>query len=133
MPRYHFDVTDAVDFSRDEHGLDCADDQEARIQADTLLPDLARERLQDGDQHEFVVAVRDEAGGVVCEASLDLYGALVTGPALMVMAGRCAVIVVAHPAHAGSFALSGIRLGSTQRSALSCADNRSHLTALAVA
>ena len=74
MPRYFFDITDAGVLTRDEFGSDCDDDQAARDQAVSLLPDIARHELPDGDQHEFVATVRNEAGQVVYEASLALYG-----------------------------------------------------------
>lgn len=74
MPRYFFDVTDAGEFVRDEYGAECADDKDARDQAIMLLPNMARDELPDGDQHEFVATVRNEAGAVVYEASLALNG-----------------------------------------------------------
>ena len=74
MPRYFIDVTDAGKQTRDEHGADFADDQEARDQAVALLPHMAKEELPDGDRHEFVATVRNAAGDVVYEASLALYG-----------------------------------------------------------
>lgn len=74
MPTYYFDVTDAGKLMRDEFGSECADDQDARDHAISLLPYIARERLPDGDKHEFVATVRNEAGQVVYEASLALNG-----------------------------------------------------------
>lgn len=74
MPRYFFDITDAGVFTRDEFGDDCEDDKDARDQAVSLLPEIARAEFPAGDQHEFVAAVRNEAGQVVYEASLALNG-----------------------------------------------------------
>ena len=74
MPRYYFDITDADHTTRDEHGHDLADDGEARDQAVAVLPDIARDELPDGDQHEFRVTVRNGDGAVVYEASLTLHG-----------------------------------------------------------
>lgn len=74
MPRYFFDVTDAGILCPDEYGTDLASDEAARDEGISLLPAIAREVLPDGDQHEFCVSVRNEAGAVVYEASLSLSG-----------------------------------------------------------
>ncbi len=74
VPRYFFDITDAGDTIRDEHGIDLADDDEARDQAISLLPAIARDALPDGDDHEFVATARNKAGAVVYEANLTLHG-----------------------------------------------------------
>lgn len=74
MPRYFFDVIDAGNLTRDEFGIDLADDKEARDQAIALLPDMARDELPDGDQHEFVAMARNDRGEIVYEASLALNG-----------------------------------------------------------
>ncbi len=74
MPRYFFDIHNAGDFTPDKYGIDLDDDEEARSQAISLLPEMAREELPDGDQHEFAVKARNEEGTVVYEASLTLNG-----------------------------------------------------------
>ena len=74
MPRCYFDVIDAGDLTRDQFGVDLANDDEARHQAIALLPEMARADLPDGDQHEFVAMARNEAGEIVYEASLALNG-----------------------------------------------------------
>lgn len=74
MPHYFFDVTNGGAATPDDVGVDLADDDEARDEAVSLLPDIARDELPDGDEHEFVVSVRDERGEVVYEASLSLHG-----------------------------------------------------------
>ncbi len=74
MPRYFFDITDAGRLTRDDHGIDLVSDEEARDQAISLLPAIARDELPDGDQHEFVAAARNESGQVVYEANLTLHG-----------------------------------------------------------
>lgn len=68
------DVTGAGQFTRDRYGSECAGDQDARDQAISILPDIARHELPDGDQHDFVATVRNEAGAVVYEARLALNG-----------------------------------------------------------
>ncbi len=74
MPEYYFDVTDAGNLSRDEIGTDLRDDAEARDEAISLLPAIARETFPDGDRHEIVVTARNEAGEVVYDANLTLHG-----------------------------------------------------------
>ena len=74
MPLYYLDVTDAGTTIADEFGTDLADDAEARAQAIGLLPDIAREVMPDGDRHEIAVAVRNEQGRAVYEATLTLHG-----------------------------------------------------------
>ncbi len=74
MARYHFDVIDAGNLTRDHFGVDLVDDNEARDQAIALLPEMARTELPDGDQHEFVAIARNKQGETVYEASLALNG-----------------------------------------------------------
>lgn len=74
MPRYFFDIIDAGRLTRDEFGDDLADDEEARDQAISLVADIAREGLPDGDRHEFIARARNERGETVYEASLALDG-----------------------------------------------------------
>lgn len=74
MPRHFFDIRDAGALTRDGDGAECDNDGDARNQAISLLPDLARDAFPDGDQHEFVATVRNEAGQVVYEANLALSG-----------------------------------------------------------
>ncbi|RYC29225.1 hypothetical protein D3273_25245 [Lichenibacterium minor] len=45
MPRYYFDIHDAKGFHPDEFGEALADLEEARDQAQLLLPDIMREEL----------------------------------------------------------------------------------------
>lgn len=74
MSRYFFDVTDGGILTRDEIGADLASDDEARDEALGLLPNLAREVMPGGDQHEIRTTVRNEDGAVVYEATLSLIG-----------------------------------------------------------
>ena len=71
---YYFDITDAGCSYTDEHGSQCADDEDARDQAVALLPEIARGSTITGDQHEFVASVRNEAGTIIYEAHLTLSG-----------------------------------------------------------
>jgi hypothetical protein len=72
MPRYYFDFTDGTKDVRDEIGLNFESLKEARDAAIKLLPDVAHEKLPDGDQHVFSVRIRDEAGRYLFFATLSL-------------------------------------------------------------
>ena len=74
MPRYWFAIVDAGDPTRDPHGVDLADDDEARDQAIGLLQEMMRFELPNGDRHEVVIKVRNERDQIVYEASLALDG-----------------------------------------------------------
>jgi hypothetical protein len=70
--RYYFDVDDGEDFTRDRDGVDLPDADEVRRMAVSLLPNLARDELPDGDKHVFSVKVRTEEGYCVYHATLSL-------------------------------------------------------------
>ena len=74
MPRYFFDVRDNSGFNRDEFGDVFGSFDEARIQAQSLLPDIAREELPDGELHQITCDVRDEAGETVYRGELTYRG-----------------------------------------------------------
>ena len=74
MPRYYFDIINAGNLTRDQFGVDLATDDEARNEAISLLPDIARQDLPDGDGHEVMARARKEQGEIVYEASLALHG-----------------------------------------------------------
>ena len=80
MPRLFFDVRDAKGFHRDEIGDDFASFEEARDQAQSLLPDIARAELPDGDQHTFVCDVREETRGLIYRGSLMYQGTSLANP-----------------------------------------------------
>lgn len=75
MPMYYFDVQDAKGFHRDEIGNEMKDFEEAREQAQGLLPDIAREELPDGELHVVTCAVRDATDRVVYKGKLTYEGA----------------------------------------------------------
>lgn len=77
MPRYYFDITDSGGHHRDDTGVDLADFEEAREQAQGLLPDIAREQLPDGELHSITCDVRDEAGRVVYRGTITYQGEVV--------------------------------------------------------
>ena len=72
MPRYFFDLYDGDTEAKDTEGLDFVDREAMRRAAIAELPDIARDVLPDGDEREFVVAVRSERGEVVFRAALVL-------------------------------------------------------------
>lgn len=74
MPRYYFDVRDNRGFHRDEVGDDFDSFDEARTQAQSLLPDIAREELPDGDLHTITCDVRNETGRTVYRGEITYRG-----------------------------------------------------------
>lgn len=74
MPRYYFDVHDSRGSHRDEVGDEFADFEDARTQCQSLLPDLAREELPDGELHIITCDVRDEAGRIVYRGRITYEG-----------------------------------------------------------
>ena len=74
MPRYFFDVHDGQGFHRDDVGDEFDGFDEARTQAQALLPDIARDELPDGDLHEISCDVRDETGRVVYRGEMIYRG-----------------------------------------------------------
>jgi hypothetical protein len=74
MPRFYFDVFDGETTIPDEVGLDVDDDlEQIRHLAIDALPDVAREKLPDGDRAEFTVIVRDAGGRNIFRATLSLH------------------------------------------------------------
>lgn len=74
MPRYYFDVYNAKILHRDEFGEELRDFEEAREQAQVLLPDIVRDELPDGELHEVACNVRDETDRVVYRGRLTYRG-----------------------------------------------------------
>lgn len=74
MPRYFIDSDDGDLNVVDEEGYDLPGPQDARRMAIDVLPDMAREKIPDGDRRVFSTRVRDEAGTVIYSASLSLVG-----------------------------------------------------------
>ena len=80
MPLYFFDVIDNGALSRDDYGIELASFEEARDQAQVLLPDMARTELPGCDQHTFVCEVREEMRGLVYRGSLTYQGTSLASP-----------------------------------------------------
>ena len=74
MSRYFFDTDDGDYRAQDDEGMELPDAEAARVAAVDALPDMARDKLPDGDRRTFSVQVRDEGGTVIYTARLDLIG-----------------------------------------------------------
>ena len=74
MARYFFDVHNVTGSHRDDVGDEFASFEEARDQAQSLLPDIAREELPDGELHVITCDVRDDTGRVVYRGKLTFEG-----------------------------------------------------------
>jgi hypothetical protein len=59
MPRYFFDTDDGDERYRDDEGMDFPHAGAARDAEIGALPDMARDKILDGDRHTFAVQVRD--------------------------------------------------------------------------
>ena len=82
MPRYFFDTSDGDKFVKDDKGCDLPDVVAARDAAQAALPDMARDRMPDGEARTFCALVRDEAGTVVYRVALSLIGEWTAGQKL---------------------------------------------------
>ena len=74
MPRYFIHTDDGDVAHRDDEGHELPNMQAARAAALDALPDMARDKLPDGDRRQFKVIVEDENGGAIYEAALELTG-----------------------------------------------------------
>lgn len=66
------DTSDDEFFVRDETGQEYADVEDAKDAAVAALPDMARDKLPDGDSRNFLALVRGEEGATLLQASLIL-------------------------------------------------------------
>ena len=74
MPRYFIDTNDDDVFVADDEGQDLPNAEAAREVAQAALPDMARDKIPDGEGRTFCACVRDEAGTVIYKATLTLRG-----------------------------------------------------------
>ena len=72
MPHFFIDTSDEDRFVRDEVGFECVDLEEAKALAVESLPDMAREKLPDGDARTFLAIVRGEDGRSLLRSDLTL-------------------------------------------------------------
>ena len=81
MTQYFFETFDGDVTHDDGEGLDLPSVEEARQEALKAMPDMAREKIPDGDFRIFRSTVRDEGGTVVYEATMTLTGRWSARPA----------------------------------------------------
>lgn len=74
MPRYFIDTDDGDLRVEDEDGHDLSGPHAARLIALDVLPDMARDKLPDGERRAFRAAVRGEDGQLLYTASLSFVG-----------------------------------------------------------
>lgn len=74
MSLFFFDTYDGDTRVRDTDGMDFPTPETARLQGLEALPDMARDKLPDGDRRDFIVDVRDGTGRVIYTATLSLVG-----------------------------------------------------------
>ena len=72
MPRYYFDIHDEARFTTDDTGVELDGLEAARQEAARTLGEIARDILPNGDRHEVVIEVKDEAGQRVLVAKLSV-------------------------------------------------------------
>jgi len=72
MARFFFDLVDGGDRYPDVDGTVLADLEHAREEALQTLGQIAKDELPDGDQREFTIDVRSDAGQILLTASLSL-------------------------------------------------------------
>ena len=80
MPKYYFTTDDGDSRIFDQIGQELPDAAEARSMALDALPDMARDKLPDGDTRTFMVTVSDEANELIYKAELKLKGEWVKRP-----------------------------------------------------
>ena len=74
MPHYFFDTSDGDKFVKDDKGCDLPDVAAARDAAQAVLPDMARDKMPDGEKRTFCAFVRNETGVVIYRVALSLVG-----------------------------------------------------------
>ena len=73
LPHYYFDIHDGENNNRDREGMELPDREAVRREAISVLPDVAREELPDGNHRDFTCIVRDDRGMVIFVADLALH------------------------------------------------------------
>lgn len=74
MPRYFFDLHNGSGLHRDQIGDELDDFEQAREQCQTLLPDIVRDELPDGELHTVTCTVRDETDRIVYRGEITYKG-----------------------------------------------------------
>lgn len=74
MPRYFFDTDDGSETVIDVVGRELLDDVAARWAGLGTLPDMAHDKITEGDHRTFTVSVRNAQDTVIYVATLALMG-----------------------------------------------------------
>lgn len=74
MARFYFDLYENNALLADEFGDEFDSFEEARAQAISILPDMARNEIPEGEHQEFGCDVRDASRVVVYRARLTFRG-----------------------------------------------------------
>ncbi len=74
MPQYFFDTDNGSAPRIDLVGRFLTDDAAARWAGLDTLPDMARDKIADGDHRTFGISVRNDHGEVIYAATLALMG-----------------------------------------------------------
>jgi hypothetical protein len=72
VPRFFFDTFDGDRLVPDEEGLELEDLEAAKLEAQTTLPHIAKDKLTDSNKRVFMVSVRDESEQVVMWVALTM-------------------------------------------------------------
>lgn len=72
--RVFFDFTDGFHTTHDSDGHECADADEARLEALRALPEVLLSDLRDTDERQVTCRVRDDGGAILYQASITLQG-----------------------------------------------------------
>ncbi len=71
MPCYYFDIHDGAVFTTDDTGVELDGIEAVQQEAGCVLGEIAKDLLRDGNPHEVVIEVKDEAGQRVLVAKLS--------------------------------------------------------------
>ena len=74
MSKYYIHTDDGEASYQDSKPYNRTELQDARRAALSALPDMAFDKLPDGDRRTFIVTIEDEQGFVAYSATLDLIG-----------------------------------------------------------
>ena len=74
MPRYFFETDDDDHSAFDDEGTELADDETARAQAISALPDMARDKMPDGDRRTFTVCLLNQDRDLIYKGTMTFEG-----------------------------------------------------------
>ena len=75
MPRFFFETDDGDRTVFDEEGAEYADKEAARAAAISVLPDMAREKMPEGDHRTFTVRVLCKDHNLIYKGTMTFEGA----------------------------------------------------------